>query len=91
MSPQSSLPPDAYDLAVIGAGVVGVQAALTAAADRRRVVLIDAPLASGALTSPTNEDLSIGAPTGLFSKALRRASDPVDPLSTCISRRVKPK
>lgn len=74
MSSQSSVPPDAYDLAVVGAGVVGVQAALTAAADGRRVVLIDAPAASGALMSPDKEDLSIGAPTGLFSKALRDTS-----------------
>ena len=65
-----------YDLAVIGAGVVGVQAALTAVQDdpTRRVVLIDAPAASGALSSPEGQDLSLGAPTGLFSKALRDTS-----------------
>ena len=65
-----------YDLAVIGAGPVGVQAAITAAgAAKKRVVLIDAPRASGQLMNEqTNEDLSIGGPTGLFSKALRDAA-----------------
>jgi NAD(P) transhydrogenase len=63
-----------YDLAVIGAGVVGVQAALTASQSpyNKKVALIDAPRASGALMNEaTKEDLSLGAPTGLFSKALR--------------------
>jgi hypothetical protein len=97
-----------YDLAVIGGGVVGVQAALAAAAasamrsgPKLRVCLIDAPEASGALLAdpcgelddsedndadrrPGNdsddvrpsekEDLSLGGPTGLFSKALRDTS-----------------
>lgn len=65
-----------YDLTVIGAGVVGVQAALAAAsAQNKRVCLIDAPRASGELMNPvTEEDLSIGAPTGLFGKALRDTS-----------------
>jgi len=63
-----------YDLAVIGAGPVGVSAALLAASKRRgnRVLLVDAPRASGALMNEdTGEDLSLGGPTGLFSKALR--------------------
>jgi hypothetical protein len=38
------------------------------------VILIDAPRASGALMNEaTGEDLSLGGPTGLFSKALRDA------------------
>lgn len=67
--------PYEYDLAVIGAGPVGVQAAIAAARGaKKRVVLIDAPRASGKLMNEeTNEDLSIGGPTGLFSKALRDA------------------
>ncbi len=63
-----------FDLAVIGAGPVGVSAALLAARSplNKKVVLIDAPRASGALMNEaTGEDLSIGGPTGLFSKALR--------------------
>lgn len=36
------------------------------------MILIDAPRASGALMNEaTGEDLSLGGPTGLFSKALR--------------------
>ena len=63
-----------YDLAVLGAGPVGVSAALLAARSphNKNVILIDAPRASGALMNEvTGEDLSIGGPTGLFSKALR--------------------
>ena len=65
-----------YDLAVIGAGPVGVQAAIVAATTaKKNVILIDAPRASGQLMNEeTNEDLSIGGPTGLFSKALRDAA-----------------
>jgi len=64
-----------YDLAVIGGGVVGVQAALCAASApySRKVCLIDAPREAGVLMVD-DEDLSIGAPTGLFSKALRDTS-----------------
>ena len=58
-----------YDLAVLGAGPVGVQAALQAAGLGKRVILIDAPDFSGALVGAENEDLSLGGPTGLFSKA----------------------
>ena len=68
---------DLYDLIVVGAGVVGTVAALTAAQApfNKRVLLIDAPLASAALmNTKTNEDLSIGAPSGLYSKALRDTS-----------------
>lgn len=79
-----------YDLAVVGGGVVGVQAALAAALTpyNKKVVLIDAPSASGALMAPPTdddmdinlspraemEDLSLGGPTGLFGKALRDTS-----------------
>ena len=70
-----SLEPKAkYDFAVLGAGPVGVKAALLAATKfEKKVILIDAPLASGALMSD-EKDLSIGGPTGLFSKALRDTS-----------------
>jgi NAD(P) transhydrogenase len=65
-----------YDLIVVGAGIVGVQTALLAAQApyRKRVLLVDAPSASGQLQGLAGEDLSIGGPTGLFSKALRDAS-----------------
>jgi len=56
---------------------VGVSAALLAARapHDRNVILIDAPRASGALMNEaTGEDLSLGGPTGLFSKALRDTS-----------------
>ena len=63
-----------YDLAIRGGGIVGVQAALVAKQQNkdRNVVLIDAPKESGVLYDEANkQDLSIGGPTGLFSKALR--------------------
>ena len=65
-----------FDLAVIGGGPVGVSVGLCEACARfsKKVVLIDAPRASGALMNEaTGEDLSLGGPTGLFSKALRDA------------------
>lgn len=64
-----------YDLVVIGAGVAGVQAGLIAsqAPYNKKVLIVDAPSASGKLMV-NNEDLSLGAPTGLFSKALRDTS-----------------
>ena len=68
---------DIYDLIVIGAGPVGVQAAIVAASNpyQKRVCLVDAPRASGMLMNEaTGEDLSMGGPTGLFSKALRDTS-----------------
>lgn len=68
---------DIYDLAIIGAGPVGVQAALVAASApfHKHVCLIDAPRASGMLfNEDTGQDLSLGGPTGLFSKALRDTS-----------------
>ena len=70
-----------YDLAVVGGGVVGVQAALAAASPplNKKVCLIDAPRASGMLMNEaTGEDLSLGAPTGLFSKALRDTSKSIN-------------
>ena len=66
-----------YDLAVIGAGPVGVRAAIVAASSPfyKKVCLIDAPRCSGELMDEeNNKDLSIGGPTGLFSKALRDTS-----------------
>lgn len=66
---------DIYDLVVVGAGPVGVFAACKAATApyNKRVCLVDAPRASGVLMNQ-EEDLSIGGPTGLFSKALRDTS-----------------
>lgn len=66
-----------YDLIIMGAGPVGVSAACKAATApfNKRVCLVDAPRASGVLMDEsTNQDLSIGGPTGLFSKALRDTS-----------------
>lgn len=75
-----------YDLVVVGAGVVGVTAALTAAQAPfgKRVALVGAPPLSqnsgggsgglGTRTTSTTEDLSIGAPSGLYSKLLRDTS-----------------
>lgn len=74
---RSSSTPSTFDVAIIGAGPVGVQAALTAASAPffKSVCLIDAPRASGMLLNDkTGEDLSLGGPTGLFSKALRDTS-----------------
>ncbi|CAJ1935238.1 unnamed protein product [Cylindrotheca closterium] len=64
-----------YDLAVIGGGVVGAQAALAAASApySKKVCLVDAPRESGVLMKE-DQDLSLGAPTGLFGKALRDTS-----------------
>lgn len=55
--------------------MVGVQAALAAASApySKRVCLVDAPRESGVLMNG-DEDLSLGAPTGLFGKALRDTS-----------------
>jgi len=65
-----------FDLAVIGAGPVGVKASILAASKYgKKVALIDAPRASGVLINEeSGQDLSIGGPTGLFSKALRDTS-----------------
>ena len=65
-----SAPP--RDLVVIGGGPVGVRAAVAAGSRGLSVALVDAPRYSGALEdATTGEDLSLGGPTGLFSKALR--------------------
>ena len=72
--PPEQISDQTFDLAILGAGPVGVSAALLAARSphNKNVILIDAPRASGALMNEaTGEDLSIGGPTGLFSKALR--------------------
>ena len=66
-----ALPARALDLAIVGAGPVGTSAALRAAELGKSVALIDAPEFSGALSAADGEDLSFGAPSGLFSKALR--------------------
>jgi NAD(P) transhydrogenase len=67
---------DTFDLAVVGAGPVGVRASILAASTyHKKVALIDAPRASGVLMNEeSQQDLSIGGPTGLFSKALRDVS-----------------
>lgn len=63
-----------YDLIVVGGGPVGVEAALVAANKfEKRVCLVDAPKFSGAIQA-AGRDLSLGGPTGLFSKALRDTS-----------------
>jgi len=62
-----------FDLIVLGAGPVGVSAALASAELGKKVCLVDAPAYSGALMKG-KEDLSFGGPTGLFSKALRDTS-----------------
>ena len=67
--PQTQL----YDLLILGAGPVGVTAALSAAEQGKSVLLVDQPTFSGALMNQ-DEDLSLGGPTGLFSKALRDTS-----------------
>ena len=73
-SETSASPTDGcFDLVVLGAGPVGVSAALAAADLGKRVCLVDAPSYSGALMKD-GEDLSVGGPTGLFSKALRDTS-----------------
>ena len=66
-----AFPARALDLAIVGAGPVGTSAALRAAELGKSVALIDAPEFSGALSAADGEDLSFGAPSGLFSKALR--------------------
>lgn len=55
-----------YDVVVIGGGPAGVAAAQKAAFLGRRAILID-----NAQCPPNDLDLTFGAPTGLFSKALR--------------------
>ena len=62
------------DLCVVGGGPVGVRAAVNAAQRGLSTVLIDAPQFSGVLADDDGEDLSLGGPTGLFSKALRDIS-----------------
>ena len=73
-SSSSSLYATKYDLCVVGGGVVGVQAALAAASFKKKVCLIDAPREGSTILNEDGEDLSIGAPTGLFGKALRDVS-----------------
>lgn len=55
---------------------MGVQAALAAASSpfSKKVCLIDAPREGSTIMNEDGEDLSIGAPTGLFGKALRDVS-----------------
>jgi hypothetical protein len=70
----------AYDLVVIGAGPVGTSAAIVASSApfNKNVCLVDAPRCSGVLMDEENDkDLSLGGPTGLFSKALRDTSKKV--------------
>ena len=62
-----------YDIVIIGGGPAGVAAAQKAAFLGRRALIID-----DASCSPTELDLSFGAPTGLFSKALRDTAKSLD-------------
>ena len=62
-----------YDMVIIGGGPAGIAAAQKAAfLGRRALIVDDAPCA------PTELDLSFGAPTGLFSKALRDTAKTID-------------
>jgi len=70
-------PAAALDLAIVGAGPVGTSAALRAVELGKSVALIDSPEFSAALMAGDGEDLSFGAPSGLFSKALRDTSKKV--------------
>jgi hypothetical protein len=63
-----------YDVIVIGGGPAGVAAAVQAAFFGRRALLIDDP--GG--TDPCTLDLGFGAPTGLYSKALRDSAKSID-------------
>jgi NAD(P) transhydrogenase len=62
-----------YDVVVIGGGPAGVAAAQSAAFLGRRALLVD-----GAPCAPNELDLTFGAPTGLFSKALRDTAKSLD-------------
>lgn len=63
----------AYDVVIIGGGPTGVAAAQKAAfLGRRALIVDDAPCA------PTTIDATFGAPTGLFSKALRDTAKTLD-------------
>lgn len=64
----------AYDVVVIGAGPAGVAAAVQAAFFGRRALLVDDPAGLDAHIL----DLGFGAPTGLFSKALRDSAKSID-------------
>ena len=62
-----------YDVIIVGSGPAGVAAAEKAAFLGRRALLVDdAPCAPNVL------DLTFGAPTGLFSKALRDTAKTLD-------------
>ena len=63
-----------YDVIVLGAGPAGVAAAVQAAFFGRRALLIDDP----GETQPNMLDLGFGAPTGLYSKALRDSAKSID-------------
>ena len=67
-----------YDVIVIGGGPAGVAAATRAAILGRRCALIDAPCMPAFVSPTTGLDAFLGAPTGLFSKALRDAGKHVD-------------
>ena len=62
-----------FDVVIVGGGPAGVAAAQKAAFLGRRALLVDdAPCA------PTSIDATLGAPTGLFSKALRDTAKTLD-------------
>ena len=62
-----------FDVIVIGGGPAGVAAVQKAAFLGRRALIID-----DAACAPNELDLTFGAPTGLFSKALRDTAKHVD-------------
>ena len=71
VSPEALAKP--YDVIVIGGGPAGVAAAQKAAFLGRRALVVD-----DAACPPNALDLTFGAPTGLFSKALRDTAKTLD-------------
>lgn len=67
-----------YDVIVVGGGPAGLAAATRAAILGRRCALIDAPYEPAFVSPTTGLDAFLGAPTGLFSKALRDTAKHVD-------------
>ena len=62
-----------YDVVIVGGGPAGVAGRAKAAFLGRRALLVD-----NATCAPTELDLTFGAPTGLFSKALRDTAKTMD-------------
>ena len=67
-----------YDVVVVGGGPGGVAGALRAGMIGRRALLVDAPWDATFVDPETGSDPFLGAPTGLFSKALRDTAKRAD-------------